>query len=102
MKYDLLHEADGVEEEIAKKHGVPTFDDYKLDPSSTEGLTEYQRLIFALTYAIHCGGDMPRTIIINRAKALKLLEEMGEIPKEVEGVPISFDEKMLFETAWLA
>lgn len=102
MSYELLHEATGQEDDIAAKYDVPTFDDYKLDPSCVRELTEYQRLAFTLVYFIHCAGEMPRTIIINRAKAIDLLEELGEVPKEIEGVPLSFDEKMIFRQACLA
>lgn len=101
MKYELLHESHGVEEELAMKYDAPTFDDYKADSSCTDGLSELQKLVHTLLYAIHVGGDKPRCIIINRAKALDLLEELGEIPKEIEGVPLVFDEKALPRQAWL-
>lgn len=102
MSYELLHESHGVEEEIAARWDVPTFDDYKLNPSSTSGLTSKQQLAFTVVYAVRVAGDLPRALIINRAMAVKLLEEYNEIPKAIEGVPLAFDEKALFKITWLA
>jgi len=102
MSYLLLHEADGQEEQIAKKYEVPTFEDYKLNPSCVSNLSELQDLVFTVVYAVHCGGNLPRFLIINRSKALKLLEELGEIPQKVADVPLLFDENSLPEVSWLA
>lgn len=100
-KYDLLHEASTPDEEIAQRHGVHTFDQYKVDPSVTNSYTPLQQVAFTLCYAIHVGGDMPRCLIINRKMALRFVEAGQEIPKRLEGIPLAFDEHMLFQTAWL-
>lgn len=117
MKYELLHEATGHEEDLAAKYDVPTFDEYKVwcqehvrplvkdwiagkgpQPpliSERQDWTAIQELAFTVVYFIHCGGHPPRALIINRKFALKLLEEEGKVPKEFEGIPLAFDEKAL-------
>lgn len=123
MKYELLHESHGVEEELAMKYDVPTFDEYKAwcqehvrplvhdyiynngpqppTMSKAQNWSAVQRLAFTVVYFIHCAGHPQRVLIINREFALRLLEEEGEIPTEFEGIPLAFDEKALPQIASL-
>lgn len=122
--YELLHEADGVEEEIANKYNVPTYDEYyawcqdNIRPlvhnylynngpkptamSVKQNWSCIQKLAFTIISAINSGGQPPRAMIINRKFATRLLEEEGEIPKTIENVPLAFKEKGLFEVTYLA
>jgi hypothetical protein len=110
--YELMHEADTPENRIAEKYDVPTFDQYKTSKSAQENKlvslskeqnwTPMQELAFTLVYAIHCGGDKPRYIIINRQAAMNLLNQLGDVPKEIEDVPLAFNETGLFKYSWLA
>lgn len=119
-KYDLLHEAKTPEHEIAEKYNIATYEEYgafckNRDPevmhnwvhnggpapprmAEVEGWSAIQRLAFSIVYWIHIAGEKQRGLIINREFAERLLEEEGEIPKEIEGVSIVFDpEEELFK-----
>lgn len=122
MKYKLLHETAGVEEDLAAKYDVPTYDEYKAwchehvrplvhnwlynngpKPPAypSKDWTLEQEFAYTIIDFYHCSGWMPRAIIINRECALRMLKKYKEIPKEFEGVPFVFNEKALADIAVL-
>lgn len=100
---ELMIDVKGPGEELCEKYNIPTYEEYKRKCKTSDDilwklqqLSPKKQLIKTVAWCMSIHGQPPRYLVINIEGARKLLEELGEIPAEIEGVPLTYNEDNIF------